>query len=161
MMMYNENYYYQQESPVTTDTCTDPAEGYYSYNESICKDQQQHQQQYYQGEEDWDMDLVNEEASYAQYDFDMANAVAEADYQDYYYYEDDTNEEEEAYEEEQYYDYQSDSLLSLVVGVQSYLTEQEQQQANLSTKHDSPLYSLQYKMYTYMRQRALELGVQL
>lgn len=161
MMMYNENYYYQQESSAPTDACTDSANGYYSYNESICNDQQQHEQQFYHGEEDWEMDLAQEEASYAQYDFDMANAVAEADYQDYYYYEGDINEEdEEEYEEEQYYDYQSDSLLSLVVGVQNYLTEQEQQ-ANLTTKHDSPLYSLQYKMYTYMRQRALELGVQL
>lgn len=92
--------------------------------------------------ESWNMELDNEETCFSQYDCDMANAAAEADYQDYY--------------EEQSYDYQSDSLLELVVGVQSYLAEQ---QAN-STKCDSPLYNLQYKLYTYMRQRALELGVE-
>jgi TATA-binding protein-associated factor Taf7 len=138
----------------------------YSYYEPISNEKEQR---------DCDM----EDACYAQYDLEVANAVAEADYQDYYYeqqqqqlqqsqqveeeYFDEEEEKEDDDEDEYYsnqkpqqtYDYQHDSLLSLVVGVQSYLTEQEQ------SNNDSPLYSLQYKMYTYLRQKALELGVQL
>ncbi|KAI9362177.1 hypothetical protein BD770DRAFT_316516 [Pilaira anomala] len=72
-----------------------------------------------------------DDSCFEQYDSDMADVVAEADY----------------------YDYRNDSLLELVVGVQTYLAEQ--------AKSDSPLYSLQYKLYTYMRLRALDLGVEL
>ncbi|KAG2233850.1 hypothetical protein INT48_005296 [Thamnidium elegans] len=93
---------------------------------------------YYQDHEDQSVyyyDEINDqqlvdESCFEQYDNDMVNAVAEADY----------------------YDYRNDSLLELVVGVQTYLAEQ--------AKFDSPLYGLQYKLYTYMRQRALDLGVQ-
>lgn len=109
---------------------------------------------------------AEEDYCYTQYDLQVANAVAEADYQDYYYceYEYDQNEymeecddeEPQQYQQDSSYDYKNDSLLSLVVGVQNYLTEQ----ADQSSKCDSPLYNLQYKMYTYMRQRAIELGVQ-
>lgn len=134
----------------------------YSYYEPIGNEQELFQQ-------DCDM----EDVCYAQYDYEMANAVAEADYQDCYYeqqlqqiqqsqeVEEYFDDEEDAYysdeKPQQSYDYQHDSLLSLIVGVQSYLTEQEQ----YASSNDSPLYGLQYKMYTYMRQRALELGVQL
>lgn len=91
-----------------------------------------------------DMELYYEEEEdcFADYDQEMANAVAEADYQDV---------------EDASYDYRHDSLLELVVGVQSYLTEQQAVSSKIS---DSPLYNLQYKLYSYMRQRALELGVQ-
>ncbi|GAA5809847.1 hypothetical protein MFLAVUS_003262 [Mucor flavus] len=90
---------------------------------------------YYQDQEAYYYDETNneqmaDETCFEQYDNEMADAVAEADY----------------------YDYRNDSLLELVVGVQTYLTEQ--------AKFDSPLYDLQYKLYTYMRQRALDLGVQ-
>lgn len=91
-------------------------------------------------ETNWDNIDTAEETCFSQYDRDMATAVAEADYQDYCY------------------DYQNDSLLELVVGVQSYLTEQQAASSNKS--YDSPLYNLQYKLYTYMRQRALELGME-
>ncbi|KAI8637592.1 hypothetical protein BD408DRAFT_424309 [Parasitella parasitica] len=104
-----------------------------------------------------------EEECYTQYDLEVANAVAEADYEDYYcesHYQDNQDESMSEYEDDQQqnqpYDYRNDSLLSLVVGVQNYLTEQ----ADNSSKCDSPLYNLQYKMYIYMRQRAIELGVQ-
>jgi hypothetical protein len=128
------------------------------------------------GNEQEQQDCDMEDAHYVQYDLEVANAVAEADYQDYYYeqqlqqlqqlqqIEEEYFDEEEEEEEEdinqksqQNYDYQHDSLLSLVVGVQSYLTEQE----HYASSNDSPLYSLQYKLHTYLRQRALELGVQL
>lgn len=161
-------------------TTVGAATSYYSYNEPIGKEEHY---SYTNDEENWDMMEVDneEEACYAQYDLDMANAIAEADYEDYYYEqqqqeyynqgeEEYYNEDEEYYDDDEElqdqqnttgvnYDYQSDSLLSLVVGVQSYLTEQSDSFS--STKNDSPLYNLQYKMYTYMRQRALELGVQL
>ncbi|KAG2195133.1 hypothetical protein INT47_006997 [Mucor saturninus] len=82
-----------------------------------------------------------EDSYFADYDREVANAVTEADYQDF----GDGNA----------YDYRNDCLLELVVGVQSYLTEQ---QAVSSKIPDSPLYNLQYKLYSYMRQRALQLG---
>lgn len=177
MMMYNDTYYSQQqeEAPqmiTNAVTC--------SYNEPIDQEQQYYSQEH---QENWDMmELENEEECYAQYDLNMANALAEADYQDCYYeqqeqqqYCQDYNEHEyEEEEQEEYcdddyyyqpqqpsYDYQNDSLLSLVVGVQSYLTEQADWKSSSAKHDDSPLYNLQYKMYTYMRQRALELGVQL
>ncbi|KAI8983653.1 hypothetical protein BDB01DRAFT_722615 [Pilobolus umbonatus] len=74
----------------------------------------------------------------------MTQAVAEADYQDYY--------------QEDTYDYRNDSLLTLVLGVHSYLSELEN---TTKVKTDSPLYHLQYKMYIFMRQRAVELGIEL
>jgi hypothetical protein len=131
-------------------------------------------QQYPYQHQEQEMQEQQEEHCYTQYDLEVANAIAEADYQDYYceyqYQQnqqnqiDDQDECMEEYEDDkqlQYqqsysYDYRNDSLLSLVVGVQNYLTEQ----ADNSSKCDSPLYNLQYKMYTYMRQRAIELGVQ-
>lgn len=167
--MYNDNYYYQQQH----EELSGIAAATLSYNEPIGQQQQQQQGN------DWDtmeLEEENEEAYYAQYDLDMANALAEADYQDCYYeqqqYNEQQYEEEEEYDEkeEDYhyqdqqdqklsdYDIQNDSLLSLVVGVQSYLTEQADFSA--VNKLDSPLYNLQYKMYTYMRQRAFELGVE-
>ncbi|CEP18265.1 hypothetical protein [Parasitella parasitica] len=117
----------------------------------------------YQEQEKLQQRHQEEEECYAQYDLEVAHAVAEADYEDYYYeyhYQDDQDDTMDEYEDYQQqnepYDYRNDSLLSLVVGVQNYLTEQ----AETSSKCDSPLYNLQYKMYTYMRQRAIELGVQ-
>ncbi|KAL0095875.1 hypothetical protein J3Q64DRAFT_1615238, partial [Phycomyces blakesleeanus] len=52
-------------------------------------------------------------------------------------------------------DYQNDSLLNLVVGVQSYLSDMTTQ----PTQHVSPLLDLQYKMYIYLKQRAIDMGL--
>ncbi|KAI7860006.1 hypothetical protein BDC45DRAFT_495462 [Circinella umbellata] len=54
------------------------------------------------------------------------------------------------------YDYQRDSLLHLIVGVQSYLSDAS---ALNMDRNDSPLADLQYKMYTYLKQRACDMGV--
>ncbi|KAI9277845.1 hypothetical protein BY458DRAFT_504213 [Sporodiniella umbellata] len=84
-----------------------------------------------------------EEEYYGSYDQEISNVIEEADDQDQYY-----SEEE--------YDYDSESLIKLILGVQTYLSEQ----AKIYGRNiaDSPLYALQYKMYNYLRQRALELG---
>lgn len=58
--------------------------------------------------------------------------------------------------EQHLYNYQEDSLLHLIVGVQSYLSDM----ANAGIdRNDSPLLDLQYKMYTYLKQRACDMGV--
>ncbi|KAG2232550.1 hypothetical protein BDF21DRAFT_428822 [Thamnidium elegans] len=76
-----------------------------------------------------------EEDYFNEYDQEMTEAVTEADYHD-------CEQQEEPYVD--------DSLLKLIVDVQSYLSE---------APTDSPLFALQYKMYTYLRQRASELGM--
>ncbi|CAO3575956.1 unnamed protein product [Absidia cylindrospora] len=54
------------------------------------------------------------------------------------------------------YDYQDDTLLKLIVDVQLYISDL----ANVGVdRHDSPLVGLQYKMYTYLKQRANDMGV--
>ncbi|KAI7887113.1 hypothetical protein K492DRAFT_173485 [Lichtheimia hyalospora FSU 10163] len=55
------------------------------------------------------------------------------------------------------YDYRQDALLHLVVGVQSYLSDLSC--SGLSNDQDSPLNELQYKMYTYLKRRAHDMGV--
>ncbi|EIE89425.1 hypothetical protein G6F46_003304 [Rhizopus delemar] len=70
------------------------------------------------------------------YDQVMVDAVNEADCQD--------NEEQQ----DEYI--MNDRLLKLIVDVQSYLSE--------APTSDSPLLALQYKMYTYLKQRALEMN---
>ncbi|CDS05784.1 hypothetical protein LRAMOSA08312 [Lichtheimia ramosa] len=56
------------------------------------------------------------------------------------------------------YDYQQDALLHLVVGVQSYLADLSC--SGLSNDQQaSPLNDLQYKMYTYLKRRAHDMGV--
>ncbi|CAO3609036.1 unnamed protein product [Cunninghamella echinulata] len=65
---------------------------------------------------------------------------------------DDNNNEEYEYEEEQQHD--DSALLRLIVDVQMYLSESPS-----LNKNDTPLLDLQYKMYTYMKQKAIELGV--
>ncbi|KAI9266797.1 hypothetical protein BDA99DRAFT_506695 [Phascolomyces articulosus] len=66
------------------------------------------------------------------------------------------DEESEKQQEEHGYDYQRDSLLHLIVGVQSYLSDAN---ALHQDRNDSPLVDLQYKMYTYLKQRACDMGV--
>ncbi|KAG1053071.1 hypothetical protein G6F43_004833 [Rhizopus delemar] len=106
----------------------------YSYNESISKEH------------------IVEEECYSGYDHEMTDTIEEADEQDQFYY-----YEEEEEEEEEEYDYQNDSLLNLILAVQTYLEEQAKMHGSKVT--ESPLYGLQYKMYIYMRQRAYELGI--
>ncbi|KAI8141205.1 hypothetical protein BJV82DRAFT_503069, partial [Fennellomyces sp. T-0311] len=52
--------------------------------------------------------------------------------------------------------YNNDALLYLIMGVQSYISEMSNN--GLMNERDSPLFELQYKMYTYMKQRACEMG---
>ncbi|KAI8078136.1 uncharacterized protein B0P05DRAFT_542642 [Gilbertella persicaria] len=87
------------------------------------------------------------EDSYIQYDLQVANVIAEADYQDYW--EQDKEQTNDDVQDD------SDSLLNLVMGVQNYLAEQK---TIRTEEYNSPLYDLQYKMYIYMRQKAFELG---
>ncbi|GAN03937.1 hypothetical protein MAM1_0051c03393 [Mucor ambiguus] len=84
------------------------------------------------------------------YDQDMAEVVNEAEYQDYCYQQQQQQEDQEQQEEEA--DIMDDSLLKLIVDVQSYLSE---------APTDSPLFALQYKMYTYLKQRAFEMGMEI
>ncbi|KAG2228148.1 hypothetical protein INT45_009194 [Circinella minor] len=52
--------------------------------------------------------------------------------------------------------YNNDALLYLILNVQSYISEMSN--SSLMNETDSPLFGLQYKMYTYMKQRASEVG---
>ncbi|KAI9299489.1 hypothetical protein BJ944DRAFT_274196 [Cunninghamella echinulata] len=91
----------------------------------------------------------------------------EADRFDYYYNEqcsDDYEalqikedmEMEEEEEQDMTYHIEDDALLKLVVDVQSYITDL----ASIGVdRHDSPLMDLQYKMYTYLKQKALDMGM--
>ncbi|KAI9299500.1 hypothetical protein BJ944DRAFT_274188 [Cunninghamella echinulata] len=108
---------------------------------------------------------------FEEYDQAMYNAMYYTDdysYHDGDYMEDDEEEEQqndyndddmmlwddnnnEEYEEEQHDD---SALLRLIVDVQMYLSESPS-----LNKKDTPLLDLQYKMYTYMKQKAIELGV--
>ncbi|KAG2212304.1 hypothetical protein INT47_001663 [Mucor saturninus] len=75
-----------------------------------------------------------EESYFYEYDQEMAEAVTRADEED-----NDRQQKED-----------DDSLLRLIVDVQCYLSE---------APTDSPLFALQYKMYTYLKQRASEMGM--
>ncbi|CDH57094.1 predicted protein [Lichtheimia corymbifera JMRC:FSU:9682] len=67
-------------------------------------------------------------------------------------------EEQHHQGEQTTYDYRQDALLHLVVGVQSYLSDLSC--SGLSNdQQDSPLNDLQYKMYTYLKRRAHDMGV--
>lgn len=74
-------------------------------------------------------EYLAEERYFYEYDQDMVETVNRAD------------EEDER---------EDDSLLRLIVDVQCYLSE---------APTDSPLFALQYKMYTYLKQRAFEMGI--
>lgn len=84
------------------------------------------------------------------------------DYQEeennYYYYDNDGDEnmmmEEDDDRQEEESSYNNEALLSLIAGVQSYLTDA----TNAGIVKDSPLLELQYKMYIYMKQQACEMG---
>ncbi|KAG0166376.1 hypothetical protein DFQ28_005963 [Apophysomyces sp. BC1034] len=110
-----------------------------------------------------DSALLAEQAYFDEYDRAMATAAFTADYYDYYNDETTNDNDMMEYEEEEVeesnqpsYDYNSDALLSLIVGVQSYLSD-----ASVAgiDRNDSPLVDLQYKMYTYLKQRACDMGI--
>lgn len=122
---------------------------------TIINDQQQQQQQNENTLPQFTFEEYQAEEGYFQeYDQEMIEAVAEADYFDYYEQQQEEDEEEEDEEEiQQEEEYILDhSLLKLIVDVQSYLSEAPQ---------DSPLFALQYKMYTYLKQRAFEMGMEI
>lgn len=122
--------------------------------------------------------LKEEQALFGEYDRAIATAALTADYYDYYnndnalsadldnldedvvmdnYYDKEQDQEEDNdIENQSVYDYQNDSLLHLIVGVQSYLSDVSS--AGID-RHDSPLLDLQYKMYTYLKRRACDMGV--
>jgi U3 small nucleolar ribonucleoprotein component len=75
-----------------------------------------------------------------EYDQEMVEVVNETEYQDYY-----------QQEQDEEIGIMDDSLLKLIVDVQCYLSE---------ASTDSPLFALQYKMYTYLKQRAFEMGME-
>ncbi|KAI8982195.1 hypothetical protein BDF20DRAFT_798166, partial [Mycotypha africana] len=85
-------------------------------------------------------DYENELSYFTHYDQEMEEAVQEADNDDYGY----NYGYNYGYDDNHLMD---DSLLKLIVDVQSYLVD---------ASKDSPLLALQYKMYTYLKQRALE-----
>ncbi|KAI9347848.1 hypothetical protein BD770DRAFT_395455 [Pilaira anomala] len=89
------------------------------------------------GEYEAEQDYFNE------YDQEMTEAVTEADYYD-------NSEQQQQQQQQKEEAYVDDSLLKLIVDVQSYLSE---------APTDSPLFALQYKMYTYLKQRAFEMGM--
>jgi hypothetical protein len=126
--------------------------------------QQQYYYQYYQQEQQPALEQIEEEQAqeysllqfsieeyeaeesyFEEYDQEMVEAVNEADYYDF---EQSQAEEEEEQQQEDYI--LDESLLKLIVDVQTYLAE---------APNDSPLFALQYKMYTYLKQRASEMGM--
>ncbi|KAG2186204.1 hypothetical protein INT43_002642 [Umbelopsis isabellina] len=128
------------------------------------------QEQYYQGPRltfnDEALAEENEEMIY----FDDENYCYE--YNDSLYQEetDMMYYEEEMYREEYEQPYEQpetcstkqegqDALLNLVVGVQQYLADL--QMTGFDNRQESPLLDLQYKMYTYLKQRAYEMGADL
>ncbi|KAI8391147.1 uncharacterized protein BYT42DRAFT_555791 [Radiomyces spectabilis] len=98
-------------------------------------------------------DLAAEEAYFAHYDQEILDTIAVADYEDGCMqndYDDEIMNDNEYVLNDHYddaeHDYCSDSLLNLVLDVQSYL--EEACHAGF-VKTDSPLLELQYKMHLY------------
>ncbi|KAI8889550.1 hypothetical protein K501DRAFT_282212 [Backusella circina FSU 941] len=102
------------------------------YNDSLTYSSQQYPADYsiYTAEQ-----YQAEQAYFEEYDQEMAEAM----------YCEEEELQENLQEEEYIVD---DSLLKLIVDVQSYLSE---------APTDSPLLQLQYKMYTYFKQRVSEI----
>lgn len=89
-------------------------------------------------------DIEYENAYFNDYDQEMVEAVNKADYNDQQKEQEDQEQDDEYIIDER--------LLKLIVDVQSYLSE--------APAADSPLLALQYKMYTYLKQRAMEIGME-
>ncbi|CEI95241.1 hypothetical protein RMCBS344292_09432 [Rhizopus microsporus] len=89
-------------------------------------------------------DIEYENAYFNDYDQEMVEAVNEADYNDQQKEQEDQEQDDEYIIDER--------LLKLIVDVQSYLSE--------VPAADSPLLALQYKMYTYLKQRAMEIEME-
>ncbi|KAI8583111.1 hypothetical protein K450DRAFT_196309 [Umbelopsis ramanniana AG] len=126
-----------------------------------------YQEQYYQGprltfndnalnSQDQEMIYFDDESNCYEYN----EAMYEQE-NDMLYYEDDMYYEEEPQPEASGDSQQEDqdALLKLIVGVQQYLSDL--QNAGANNHQDSPLLELQYKMYTYLKQRACEMGMDL
>ncbi|KAI9289286.1 hypothetical protein BC943DRAFT_314020 [Umbelopsis sp. AD052] len=126
-----------------------------------------YQEQYYQGPrltfndnalntQDQEMIYFDDESNCYEYN----EAMYEQE-NDMLYYEDDMYYEEESQPEVSSDSQQDDqdALLKLIVGVQQYLSDL--QNAGANNQQDSPLLELQYKMYTYLKQRACEMGMDL
>jgi hypothetical protein len=126
-----------------------------------------YQEQYYQGprltfndnalnSQDQEMIYFDDESNCYEYN----EAMYEQE-NDMLYYEDDMYYEEEPQPEasDDLQQDNQDALLKLIVGVQQYLSDL--QNAGANNHQDSPLLELQYKMYTYLKQRACEMGMDL
>jgi hypothetical protein len=124
-----------------------------------------YQEQYYQGprltfnedalnQQDEEMICFDDE----NYCYEYNEALFEES--DMFYYEEDMYQHEQQLQP-QCDDTQEDqdALLNLIVGVQQYLADL--QNAGANNCQDSPLLELQYKMYTYLKQRACEMGMDL
>ncbi|ORZ25591.1 hypothetical protein BCR42DRAFT_400499 [Absidia repens] len=85
---------------------------------------------------------------------DNADTIMWDDEQQSGYYNQQDDDDANEYQQEENHD--DSALLRLILGVQTYLDEATT--TNRSTA-DTPLMDLQYKMYTYMKQRAFELGM--
>ncbi|ORX50451.1 hypothetical protein DM01DRAFT_1384722 [Hesseltinella vesiculosa] len=94
-------------------------------------------------EEDMAQLQYNETYDFERYDQAMYDVYQQEEELDQVQQE--TNEKEEEHDDS--------SLLRLIVGVQMYLSEQP------CASIDTPLMDLQYKMYTFLKQKACELGV--
>lgn len=133
---------------------------------SINNNDQQQQQYYYYQQEEYPVEEEQqveealpqfsigeyeaEESYFEEYDQEMMEAVNEADYYDYIEEEEQLEQEEDQQAQEEYI--LDEGLLKLIVDVQSYLAE---------APTDSPLFALQYKMYTYLKQRASDMGMEI
>jgi hypothetical protein len=106
-----------------------------NYNDSLVYSSQQHPIDYsvYTTEQ-----YQAEQAYFEEYDQEMAEAM--------YCEEEELQEDAQEDVQEEYV--VDNSLLKLIVDVQSYLSE---------APTDSPLLQLQYKMYTYFKQRVSEI----
>jgi hypothetical protein len=128
-----------------------------------------YQEQYYQGprltfndnaltSQDEEMIYFDDESHC--YEYNEAMYEQENDmlyYEDDMYLEEEPQQQPEACDDTQSED--QDALLNLIVGVQQYLADL--QTAGANNRQDSPLLELQYKMYTYLKQRACEMGMDL
>ncbi|ORY94061.1 hypothetical protein BCR43DRAFT_495799 [Syncephalastrum racemosum] len=145
----------------------------YNHDQLYYDEQQQQQQQQYPPfveDEYQELCWTDEAADFGDYDRAMAAATLTADYYDAQYYDemeydemeydemeqDDDEPENQKEHQQEEYDYEQDSLLHLIVGVQSYLKDVSTTGVD---RNESPLLDLQYKMYTYLKQRACEMGI--
>ncbi|CAO3624255.1 unnamed protein product [Cunninghamella blakesleeana] len=135
-------------------------EQYQFTNESIQMMQQrelndfaEYDQAMYGNNNDYPLYYYHNNDAAVDYSYGMEEEVQEMD-DDMMMWENDDDQEDQDDQEEEEENHDDEALLRLIVGVQMYISE-----STTLSKKDSPLLDLQYKMYTYMKQKAIELGV--